>query len=271
MANWNDKVFNVKHIINELNVLPESLVFVDDNPVEQEFVRQSLPDVKVPQVRSVTDFILYIEQNGYFNSVSSTNDDKNRNAYYAADTKRNNHKAQFEQYDDFLRSLEMTSSIVAFQPVHMDRIVQLINKTNQFNITANKRTFAEIDAIMSDNNYITLFATLEDKFGSNGIVSALIGEIINDSLHIRTWVMSCRVFMRNLELAIFDWLVKRCVERRVDHIVGYYIETSKNGYVKDLYSKLEFSQSDDSTWAFEIGKNYQNKNQIIQVKGAYEL
>jgi FkbH-like protein len=264
-ANWNSKAENILDIAEQLNILPESMVFIDDNPAERELVRQALPDIKVPQVNSVVDFIRHIEGAGYFYAVGISADDKKRNEYYAADSKRSEAKSTFIDYSEYLRSLQMSSEIRSFDSVHLDRITQLINKTNQFNLTAKRYSLSEIEKAVADSNIVTLYATLDDKFGSNGIVSVLIGEITGQDLHIRLWVMSCRVFKRDLELAIFDRLVGICIHKGLKKLVGYYFRTDKNGYVENLLGDLGFNKIADNTWEFDPTVEYKSKNKYIEL------
>jgi len=265
-ANWDDKAGNIIKISQQLNVLPDSLVFIDDNPAERELVRQTLPEVKVPEVNSVVDFVRHIEGAGYFYATSISDDDAKRNEYYAADTKRNEAKDAFVDYGEYLCSLQMSSEIRPFATAHLDRITQLINKTNQFNLTTKRYSQSEIEIIAADSSYITLYATLDDKFGSNGIVSVLIGQTAGKALHIRLWVMSCRVFKRELELAIFDRLVEICKSRDIEKIIGYYYKTEKNGFVANLLDDLGFNKISDDTWEFGLTAPYRRKNKYIKVE-----
>ncbi len=265
-ADWNNKAENVLKIAEQLNILPESMVFLDDNPAERELVRQALPEVKVPEVGSITDFIQHIEGAGYFYSASISDDDRKRNEYYAADAKRNEAKKFHVDYGEYLRSLQMTSAIQPFDAVHLDRITQLINKTNQFNLTTKRYGKSEIDEIMADSNYIGLYATLDDKFGSNGIVSVIIGEITQQILHIRLWVMSCRVFKRDLEYAVFDRLVEICRGKGLERIIGYYYKTEKNGCVEGLFDTLGFTATSSNSWELDVAADRPHKNQYIQIR-----
>jgi FkbH-like protein len=160
----------------------------------------------------------------------------------------------------------MTSAIQPFESARLDRITQLINKTNQFNLTTKRYNQSEIEKITQNPDYITLSATLDDKFGSNGIVSALIGEIEGEALHLGLWVMSCRVFQRDLELAVFDCLVELCQSKGLKKIIGYYFKTEKNGYVASLYESLGFNRLTDEEWEFCLTSAYQGKNKHIKIE-----
>ena len=267
-ANWTDKATNISAIAEQLNIGLDSLVFLDDNPAERDLVAQALPAVHVPNANTPTEFIAQLERAGYFYVTTISDDDKKRNAYYQTDAKRDQLKKSFVDYDQYLKSLEMTTQLGHFEQTRLERITQLINKTNQFNLTTQRLNLQEIQSKVGNPEFITYYATLDDKFGSNGIVSAFIGEIRQDALHISLWVMSCRVFKRELELAILDQVVAQCREQGLVRLIGYYYPTEKNTYVKDLYQTLGFEQQTDDTWVLTL-QDYTNKNQHIQV--VYEV
>ncbi|MCL2202485.1 MAG: HAD-IIIC family phosphatase [Defluviitaleaceae bacterium] len=268
-ANWDNKADNIKYIAAQLNILPESIVFIDDNPAERELIRQAIPQVKVPEVNNVVDFIRHIEEAGYFYTTRVTEEDKKRNQYYANEVKRANEEELFADYSAYLRSLCMTSEIEAFSWASIERIVQLINKTNQFNFTTRRYSIHEINDVMINSQYITLYGTLDDKFGSNGIVSAIIGKAQADVLHITLWVMSCRVFKRDMECAMLDRLVKMARDAGISKIVGCYYPSAKNGVVRELYKDMGFNktsedESGNTVWALHTS-SYVNKNKVISV------
>ena len=136
----------------------------------------------------------------------------------------------------------MTAELGAFDQPHAERITQLINKTNQFNLTTRRYTAAEVEALMNDPACVTLYGRLLDKFGDNGIVTALIGRQTGDALDIELWIMSCRTFKRNLEYALFDRLVDVCRERGIKTINGIYLPTAKNLLVADFYATIGFEK-----------------------------
>ena len=264
-ANWNNKAANILNIAEHLNILPESMVFVDDNPAERELVRRALPEVNVPEGNTGIDFIRFIEGAGYFYTTHLSDDDSRRNAYYASNARRTDSQRNFIDYGDYLLSLQMHSRIAPFVSEHLDRITQLINKTNQFNLTTRRYSFSEIERIAADARFTTLYATLDDKFGSNGIVSALIGETVGRDMHIRLWVMSCRVFKRDLELAVCDRLVEICRNTGLDKLLGYYFRTDKNGIVSGLFHNLGFTGVTDTTWELDLSGEFHRRNKYIQV------
>jgi FkbH-like protein len=270
-ANWDPKHENIRSIAETLNIGIDSLVFADDNPVEREIVRSQEPDVAVPELgKNVAKYIDVLDKTGYFETVSLSSDDLQRSSFYAGNSVRQGLQAAFADYDDFLASLEMKAEIRAFVPIYLDRITQLINKTNQFNVTTRRYTQAEIEDISGNGNYITLYGRLLDKFGDNGLISILIGEIRDSELHLDLWLMSCRVLKRGMEEAMFDRLVAGAQARNISTIYGYYYPTAKNGMVSGLFEQMGFAnigqaESGDSTWRFDIPEDYKRKNLRIEV------
>lgn len=263
VANWQDKASNLKQIAQNINILPESIVLVDDNPAERELVSQALPHVSAPELKDPADYIRALDGAGYFEVTVFSADDAQRKSYYQSDKKRAEEKLSYEDYTEYLLSLKMQCRLSGFE--NTSRISQLINKTNQFNLTTQRMTENEVKAADDSPEHIALCAQLSDKFGDNGIVSALIARAANGSAEISLWVMSCRVFERHLEYTVFDELVRQCTERGVIKITGRYIPTAKNGYVKSLYDSLGFTRLDENTWEYVIPPDYQNKNTVIGV------
>ena len=153
-----------------------------------------MQEVAVPEIgNDIVHYIDYLDKNGYFEAVHLTGDDKQRTAYYQNEKHRVVAKAGFDNYLDFLHSLEMQAEIKCFEPVYLERITQLINKTNQFNLTTRRYTPAEVKSVAENNQYLTLYGRLTDKFGDNGLIAITIGSIKNQQCHIDLWLMSCRV------------------------------------------------------------------------------
>lgn len=209
-ANWEPKSHNLYATAEELKLLPESFVFVDDNPAEREIVRQEVPGAAVPEITKVEEYIRVLDRSGFFEVTNFSEDDLKRNEMYLANEQRNRMQKNFSDYGDYLRSLEMKARIGAFDPAYFSRIAQLTNKSNQFNLTTHRYSQSEIEQIAADPQYLTLCGRLEDKFGDNGVVSIVIGRKEKDVLQIELWLMSCRVLKRDMEYAMMDTLVKQC-------------------------------------------------------------
>lgn len=270
-ANWNPKDQNLREIAEEMNLIPESLLFIDDNPAERHIVTEQMPGVVAPEIGEAYQYIINIDRGGYFEVTTLSEDDKKRNAMYKENAQRAQLQATYTDYNDYLLSLDMRGVIKAFEPVYMARIAQLTNKSNQFNLTTRRYTQAEIESIASDSDYITLYGKLVDRFGDNGVVSVVIGHKDGEDCHIDLWIMSCRVLKRDMEYAMMDTLVHRCREQGIKRIYGYYYPTAKNGMVREFYSlqgfeKLTEDEEGNTKWCFEITSDYKDKNNVIKVE-----
>lgn len=268
-ASWGPKDRSIVAIAEELNIGLDSLVFIDDNPAEREIVRRNVPSVTVPEVgEDITSFIDALERGSHFEPVGLSQEDTQRTEYYRANREREVLAGSAGNYDDYLRELDMVAEITEFSPASIERVVQLINKTNQFNLTTRRCTLPEAQEWTESDRYVTLGGKLSDKFGPNGLITAMVGEIVEDELVVMIWVMSCRVFGRTMEHAMFDALVGACRTRGIERILGNYLPTKRNGLVADLYGRLGLDllseQDGDSSWKFEIPADYQPMNSAIQ-------
>jgi len=269
-ANWDPKSENIKKIAAELNIGLDSLVFIDDSPFEREQVRMQVQGPSVPEVtKSPSSFIMAIEKNGYFESVSLSVEDIARNSIYKTNAQRKIKQKQFSNYDDFLVSLCMKAEISKFKPIYYERITQLINKTNQFNLTTNRYSVSDIAGFAKDENCLSIYGKLEDKFGDNGLVAVLIGKQCNDEMVIDTWLMSCRVFNRNLEFAMFNEFVNCVIKKDIRRIRGVFRPTKKNKPVSSLFQDMGFDRDKDledggSEWVLPLEK-YKSSDYKIEV------
>ena len=270
-ANWDPKDRNFAAIAKELNLLPESLVFIDDNPAERHIVTEQLKGVQAPAIGAVTEYIQNIDRSGFFEVTTLSKDDLKRNEMYRENAQRAQLEASFADYTEYLLSLDMTAVIKPFEPVYMARIAQLSNKSNQFNLTTRRYTQAEIEATAADPNYITLYGKLIDRFGDNGVVSVVIGQVLGGECHVDLWIMSCRVLKRDMEFAMMDELVRQCQARGVKKIVGHYYPTAKNGMVREFYAiqgftKVSEDDKGNTDWELMLTGGYKNKNKVIKVE-----
>lgn len=263
VANWSDKAENLKAIAAQLNIGLDSLVFVDDNPVERARIRQSLPMVAVPELPDdVAAWVRCIAEAGYFEAVAFTSEDRQRTEQYVANAERDELLKSSGSMDDFLRSLKMSVVYGPFTGADLVRVTQLFNKTNQFNTTTRRYSADEITKATTSNELMTVQFRLLDKFGDNGLVSAMIicpepGR--PDVLEIDNWVMSCRVFGRQLEFEAMNIVVEQARRRGIRTLRASYVPTQKNGVVSDLYASLGFSQqigetqhNGSTSWSLEI-------------------
>ena len=270
-ANWEPKDRNFANIAESLTLLPESLVFIDDNPAERAIVEGNLKGVRAPEIGEAHNYIQTIDRSGFFEVTNLSKDDLNRNEMYKENVKRAKLQASFENYEDYLLSLEMVGTIKRFESVYTARIAQLSNKSNQFNLTTKRYTQTEIEDIMTGESYIPLYGKLVDKFGDNGLVSVVIGHIVENICHIDLWLMSCRVLKRDMEFAMMDELVRQCKKKGIKQIKGYYYPTAKNNMVREFYAlqgftKISEDEAGNTEWKFDIMHNYEKKNKVIKVE-----
>ena len=271
-ANWEPKSHNLMATAEELNLLPESFVFVDDNPAEREIIHQQIQGVAAPDMGLVENYIRVLDKSGFFEVTTLSEDDIRRNQMYQANEMRKQVQATYTDYGEYLTSLEMKGTIGEFEPIYMSRISQLTNKSNQFNLTTRRYSQTEIEETASDPMNITLYGKLEDKFGDNGVVSVVIGKRKGNTLHIDLWLMSCRVLKRDMEFAMMDELVEKCQSTGITKIVGYYYPTAKNGMVKDFYAmqgfvKVAEDETGNTVWEYVVTSQYEKKNKVIEVNG----
>ncbi|MBE5835592.1 MAG: HAD-IIIC family phosphatase [Butyrivibrio sp.] len=269
-ANWEPKSENIKAIAQGMNILPDSMVFIDDNPMERDIVYTQVPGVQTPDIGKPENYIKVIDHAGFFEVTNLSEDDKKRSEMYKANLQREQAQNSFADYGEYLKSLDMHAVIKPFEELYYPRISQLTNKSNQFNLTTKRYTQDDIAKAATDTNNITLYGRLEDKFGDNGIVSLLVGHKDGNALHMDLWLMSCRVLKRDMEYAMMDSLVAECKKQGICEIYGYYYPTAKNKMVENFYGLQGFEKiaEDDgnTTWKFVITDDYVNKNNAIEVE-----
>jgi len=279
LANWDDKAKNLKAIATRLNIGIDSLVFVDDNPVERARVRQSLPMVAVPELpEDAAHYVRCLADAGYFEAVSFTLEDRDRAQQYAENAERDALFESAQSMDEFLRGLKMSVRFGPFTAVDQPRVVQLINKTNQFNTTTRRYTSEEIAILTNLHSALTLQFRLLDRIGDNGLVSAMILRPTpedEDVLEIENWVMSCRVFGRQLEHEAMNIAVEAARQRGARALVAEYIATSKNNVISALYSSLGFaavnqtvSTSGATRWFLDLADYVTQNTHIVRARVA---
>jgi FkbH-like protein len=260
MANWDDKATNMVRIADFLQIGLDSMVFVDDSPAERALVREKLPMVSVSEFPDdPADAPQLLADAGYFEGVALVSEDYQRAEQYRIRSATLALKGQSTDMGSYLTGLEMVMTWAPFQRRDIRRIVQLINKTNQFNLTTRRRTETEIEQLMEWENCLTLQVRLKDKFGDHGLISLVICQSDNrEILHIDTWLMSCRVLGREVEKAVLCLLVQEGSKLGAHRLIGEYIPTEKNSIVKDHYIRLgfrEISMEDDGRYLASLDLN----------------
>jgi FkbH-like protein len=262
-ANWNDKASNIRAIADELSLGLESLVFLDDNPAERRQVRDALPEVAVPELSDdPAYYVRTLLAAGYFEAVAFSPEDQKRADFYQDNARRVALQRTAGDLDAYLETLGMTITFQPFDEIGRARIAQLINKSNQFNLTTRRYSEAQVGEIAADPNCFTLQVRLLDTFGDNGMISVIICRRDGNDWLVDTWLMSCRVLGRRVEQAVLQELVGRARELGVVRILGTYRPTERNRLVEDHFAKLGFiecgCQTEGSTgWRLDVA-SYQD-------------
>jgi len=242
-ANWNDKPSNLMAISQQLSLGLESIVFVDDNPFERELVRRTLPQVAVPEMpEDPALYALTLSSAGYFESISFSPEDSKRADFYQGNARRAALQLQVTDIESYLESLQMEIWFQPFEETGRKRITQLINKSNQFNLTTRRYTEAEVASFEASPDFFTMQVRLKDAFGDNGMISAVICRA-NSGLEwvIDTWLMSCRVLGRRVENMVLREILAHASERGIRYVRGLYLPTDRNSLVEHHYPNLGFS------------------------------
>jgi FkbH-like protein len=241
-ANWEPKSDNLRIMAKELNLGIDSFVFVDDNPAEIEIVRQFAPEVTTILLGpDPAGYVAQLQDCRLFEPRAITSEDAERTSQYRSDVQRKELQDSFTDMDSYLESLAMEAIISEFTPVDVPRLSQLINKSNQFNLTTRRRSEAEVTAVMNDAQHVGYSVRLKDRFGDHGLISIVIGKKSGETMHIDTWLMSCRVLKRQVEEEVLNELARLALARGCARLEGIYLPTSKNEMVRDFYSRMGFS------------------------------
>jgi len=269
VANWEDKANNIREIAATLNIGTDALVFVDDNPVERALVREILPEVAVPELsEDPADYVGILSRAGYFEAVGLSNEDLSRADYYGTNAERASLK-KIGNLEDYMASLEMVAIVMPFDAVGRVRITQLINKSNQFNLTTRRYSESEIARFETDPGKFCVQIRLADRFGDNGMISVVIYDRAELEWSCDTWLMSCRVLGRRVEELVLAHVAAAARSAGALRLTGTYLPTKKNSLVADHFAKLGFTKISDLTgggteWALNLAE-YQPPNLPISV------
>ncbi len=258
-ANWEDKASNIRHVAQLLDLGLDALVVVDDNPAEREIVRRTLPEVAVPELGDdPAEFARLVMAAGYFESVSFSAEDRGRAQMYRENVARAGAMEIVADMAAYLASLGMRLRLQPFDRPGRARIAQLINKSNQFNLTTRRYTEAEVEALEQDDSVFTLQASLTDRFGDNGMISVVICRPGGErEWEIDSWLMSCRVLKRRVEEQVLQYIVGKAREAGIRRLKGIYRPTPRNNLVRNHYRDLGFAPGPESTadaqiWWLEV-------------------
>jgi FkbH-like protein len=266
VANWENKAANIKHIQSILNIGFDSMVFLDDNPFERNMVREHIPEITVPELpEDPAEYLEYLYTLNLFETVSFSALDAERTTQYQVEAQRAQLQQSFVNEDDFLVSLNMVSKIEPFTKFNTPRVAQLSQRSNQFNLRTVRYNEAAIAQIGLDENYASFSFNLEDKFGDNGLICAIILEKISKEIFfIDTWFMSCRVLKRGMENFVLNTIVSFAKNNGSSFLKGEYLPTPKNDMVKDHYKNLGFEEQ-ENYWFLNL-TTFEPKKTFIQNK-----
>jgi FkbH-like protein len=274
-VDWNDKAEKLRELATTLNVGLDSFVFVDDNPAERARIRESLPMVAVPELPDdPAYYVRALARGGYFEATVLTDEDRQRTAQYAANNEREVLRSSAQSIDDFLRGLLMEVSAGRVGRADLVRVTQLVNKTNQFNTTTQRLADEDVERWAADQAGLVLQFRLSDRFGDNGLVSAMLFRRAPGdarTFELANWVMSCRVFGRELEHEAMNIAVEAARAQGVERFVADYLPTPKNGVVRNLYQTLGFAQVEPGAaspgatrWALELAQYRPHATHIVR-------
>jgi FkbH-like protein len=265
-ANWENKADNIRKIQKILNIGFDSMVFLDDNPFERNMVRENVPQICIPELPE--DPALYLDflyELNLFETVSFLGEDSKRTAQYQKEAERVALQESFTNEDDFLKSLNMISETKPFDNFSTPRVAQLSQRSNQFNLRTIRYTEEDIKRISESETYFTISFTLEDKFGDNGLICAIILKGKPDkTLFIDTWFMSCRVLKRGMENYTLNAIVELARTNGFRQIEGEYVPTVKNEMVRSHYKNLDFTEITENYWTLDVEKYKEKVCYIIK-------
>ena len=266
--NWTDKATNIKALASELNIGLDSMVFVDDNPAERELIRQMLPMVSVPefpaQPYGLPEFFKKLV-NDYFKVYELTDEDRKKTEQYKANAARFQFQSSFADFSAFLESLDMHITIEAANEFNIQRIAQMTQKTNQFNLTTHRYTDADVKGFLEEGWNIWCIS-VADRFGDNGITGCIM---VTRTGEIDTFLLSCRILGKGIEMAFVKKIFALLKDKGFRKLRAGYLPSAKNAQVKDFWEKAGFS----CTSCSNDGKNYELllDNADMQIEKFYHI
>lgn len=261
--NWNDKADNIIEIANELNIGLDSLVFIDDNPIEREFVKKTLPEVVVPEFPAepylIPQFFNELVEK-YFAVYNLTKEDLTKSLQYESNIRRGEFLKSFNDKEKFISELDIVLTIEELDDSNVSRFSQMTQKTNQFNLTTKRYTDIEINSFK--NSGLIYGLRVKDKFGDNGITGLIMIGINQKKAIIDTYLFSCRVLGRNIEFEFMKYILLNLKKKNIESVSATYLKTSKNEQAELFYEKLNFqlitSTENKKEYLLELNKvNYE--------------
>ena len=262
--NWNDKVTNLKEIAQELNIGLDSIVFIDDDPVNRDFVRETLPEVltiELPKDPSL--YVSTLTELNDFHVIKITEEDKQRGKMYTQQRMRVESEKNSTSFEEYLKQLNIKIHIKKADEFTIPRISQLTLKTNQFNLTTKRYQEEDIKNFSQDKKKIVGCARIEDKFGDNGITSVFIVKKDNEEEWIiDTFLLSCRVIGRGVEEGILDYIINEARKNNVKRIIGNFIPTKKNKPSESFLPNFGFEKENEH-WIYDLEKYSKKPSHLL--------
>lgn len=259
VANWGPKPDNLRRIRDTLNIGLDAIVFLDDNPFERRLVRETLPEVIVPELpEDPAEWVRFLSELNLFEATSFSEEDRRRADAYRENARRAEARTAFSDITDYLRSLDMRITMRPFDAMSLPRVAQLIQRTNQFSVNGWRPSLAECEAMArADSGFLTFAVSLADRFGDNGLVSVIILRDTGEALDVAGWRMSCRVLGRGVEGFAMNRVVETARALGRPWITGSYEPTAKNAMVSDFFAPFGFERTGiaadgGTTWRLRV-------------------
>ena len=272
--NWNDKISNMKTIAQELNIGLDSFVFFDDDKLNREMIKDSLPEIKVVDLPE--DYSLYlktIEELDDFNTFQLTEEDKKKGKMYADQRRRSDFIKSTQNATEYLKGLQMKVTIEEVNKFNVSRISQLTQKTNQFNMTTRRYLEEDIKNFALNRDFLIFSVTVEDKFGDNGITGAAIIEKCKNYFRIDTFLLSCRIIGRRIEEIMLVYILEKAKAEKVKTLLGEFIPTTKNIPAKEFFKENGFKlikiNGNIEIWEFPVETEYKSPEFIEVIKASH--
>lgn len=261
-ANWEPKDLNIQKIISDWNISERDVLFLDDNPTERSLVRRSFNEMIIPDWDSLKELFVFLAEQNIILPREVTNEDKVRTKFFKAETERSLLSSESKSYEEFLRDLNLKMGVNLISRSTMARALQLFQKTNQFNTCQIRFSKNELEKRIEEQDYITLLFDVEDRYSNYGVVSAIAISIHDNELKIDNWVMSCRVFKKQIEIEILKVLADLAVKRQLRMICIPFNLTDRNGIVKNFLDTYMSFNTITKEYSVEPKELYNIKTEI---------
>lgn len=246
--NWQAKSQNLREMAEELNLCINSFVFIDDSAIECAEVMSTCPEVLTLQLPTQSkDIPAYLQNIWALDKFKVTDEDRQRSNMYLAEKQRQQQQQTTSSLTDFLQNLNIRIDMMGLQPIQLERVSQLTQRTNQFNLSTIRRTETEITQLLNNPNYVCWVIDVKDKFGSYGLVGIIITEKREKTLFLDTFLLSCRVLGRQVENVILAGLKNYCLQQGLTEIIAEYRPTAKNQPILTFLQTLAWQSIGDTT------------------------